>query len=139
MTPSASIQSNPYKGTQPRCWVRLRFAAADGTLHERELVADTGSPFFIILGLADLGLLSRGHTAGLGTNFGFMFGALVELSMPELGLTTQVQGYGSEDVLGAVQQDSPDFAGIAGLPLLRMLEYGGDATSFWVRKAAGTP
>jgi hypothetical protein len=38
------VQLNPYKGTTPRSWVRLRFRAPDGSLHERELVADTGSP-----------------------------------------------------------------------------------------------
>jgi hypothetical protein len=28
MTPNPFVQRNPYKGTNPRCWVRIRFAAA---------------------------------------------------------------------------------------------------------------
>ena len=132
-------QQNPYKGTSPRCWIRLRFAATDGSLHERELVADTGSPCAVILSQTDLALLLRSAAAGMNSNFGHLTGAWLELSMPELGLNTQVVGYGSDQVLQAVQQDSIDFSGLAGLPLLRMVEYGGDATSFWIQEAPTAP
>jgi hypothetical protein len=50
-----------------------------------------------------------------------------------------MQGFGSDPVLQAVQVDRPDFAGLAGLPLLRLVEYGGNDTSFWLRKPAGAP
>jgi hypothetical protein len=136
MTPSAFVQRNPYKGVNPRSWVRLRFEAADGTLHERELIADTGCPFVVILGLADLALLERMPAPGTPSTFGPLTGAQFALSMPELGLTAAVLGYGNDTILQDVRQESPDFAG---LPLLRMLEYGGDSTAFWVRKASGTP
>lgn len=139
MTSIPYRQRNPYKGTSPRCWVRLRFAAADGSLHERELVADTGSPCAVILGQSDLALLLRSAAAGMNSNFGQLTGAWLELSMPELGLTTPVIGYGSDRVLQVVQGDSADFAGVAGLPLLRMVEYGGDATSFWVQAVLAAP
>src|SRR5262245_27162329 len=139
MTPSPHVQRNPYKGTTPRCWVRVRFAAADGSLHERELVADTGSPCAVIFGLVDLALLSHAPGAGSNSNFGPLSGGWLELSMPELGLTNQVLGFGSDQALQAIQHDSADFAGLAGLPLLRLLEYGGDASSFWVRKPTGGP
>jgi hypothetical protein len=59
--------------------------------------------------------------------------------MPELALTNQILGYGSDQVLQAVQRDSADFAGLAGLPFLRMVEYGGDAASFWLRKPTAGP
>jgi hypothetical protein len=59
--------------------------------------------------------------------------------MPELGLATSVLGFASDAVFQAVQADSPDFAGLAGHPFLRMVEYGGDAVSFWLRKPPGTP
>jgi hypothetical protein len=49
-------------------------------------------------------------------------------------LTNAILGYGSDPVFRAVQSDSPDFAGLAGLPLLRQVEYGGNATQFWIRK-----
>jgi hypothetical protein len=132
-------QQNPYKGISPRCWVRLRFAASDGSLHERELVADTGSPCAVILGQTDLALLLRSAAAGMNSNFGPLTGAWLELSMPELGLNTQAVGYGSDHVLQTVQRDSVDFTGVAGLPLLRMVEYGGDATSFWIQEVPAVP
>jgi hypothetical protein len=106
-------------------------------LHERELIADTGCPCHVILGLTDFARLRGSITSNIPTNYGFLLGALLELSMPELGLTTQVDGYGSDAVLATAQRSSPDFAGLAGLPLLRLLEYGGDATAFWVRRAGG--
>jgi hypothetical protein len=132
-------QQNPYKGANPRCWIRLRFVAADSSLHERELVADTGSPCAIILGQIDLALLLRGAAASANSNFGQLTGGWVELGMPEFGLSNLVLGYGSDQLLQAVRQDSPNFAGVAGLPLLRMVEYGGDLASFWIRKAIANP
>jgi hypothetical protein len=119
--------------------VRLRFAAADGSLHERELVADTGNPCALILGRADLGRLLRAPAPGTQTNFGAFNGGWLALHMPELGLICPVVGYGSDQVLQAVQLDGPDFAGLVGLPVLRMVEYGGDDTAFWVRKPAAVP
>jgi hypothetical protein len=139
MTPTPYVQHNLYKGVTPRCWVRLRFAAADGSLHERELLADTGSPCAVILGQTDLALLLRASAAGIQTNFGPLMGGWLEINMPELGVSTQVLGFGSDVVLQTVQFDSHDFSGLAGLPLLRMVEYGGDGGSFWLRKPAGGP
>jgi hypothetical protein len=133
------VQCNPYKGTNPRCWLRLRFAALDGSLHERDLLADTGCPCAVILGQADLHLLMRTAAAPINSNFGHLTGAWLELQMPELGLTHQHVGYGSDSVLKAVQADCPDFAGLVGLPLLRLTEYGGDGNSFWVRQLSAGP
>jgi hypothetical protein len=139
MTPTPFLQHNAYKGTTPRSWVRLRFAAADGSLHERELLADTGSPCAVILGQTDLALLLRASAAGIQTNFGPLKGAWLDIHMPELGLSTPILSFGSDAVFQTVQGDSPDFSGLAGLPLLRMVEYGGDAVSFWIRKPSGNP
>jgi hypothetical protein len=139
MAPTPFVQRNPYKGATQRCWIRLRFVAADGSVHERELLADTGSPCAVILGEADLILLQRAAAPGSNTNFGYLTGGWLELNMPELGLASQIRSYGSETVLQTVQLDSLDFAGLAGLPLLRMLEYGGDTASFWVRQSAAIP
>lgn len=133
MCPSSPPQLNHYKGTPPRAWIRVRFAAADGTEHERELLADTGSPCAVILGPSDLALLCRAGAAGIGSNFGPLVGGWLELAMPELGLSRHVLGYGSEEVLKAVQKASAEFGGLAGLPLLRMAEYGGDNAAFWIR------
>jgi hypothetical protein len=138
MKPTFLGQSNPYKGKNPRCWVRLRFAA-DGCLHERELVADTGSPCAVILCQTDLALLLRAAAAGINTNFGHLTGGWLELNMPELGLTNQIRAFGSDQVFQAVQADSPDFVGLVGLPLLRLVEYGGNGNSFWLSKNAAVP
>lgn len=133
------IQRNIYKGSRSRCWLRLRFAASDGSLHERELLADTGSPCAVILGTADFALMVRSPAPGVNTNFGQLRGGWLELAMPELDLTTGLRGFGSDHVFQAVQSDSADFAGLVGLPLLRMLEYGGDDSAFWVRSLAMNP
>ena len=107
MPPTPLVQCNPYKGANPRCWVRLRFAAADGSLHERELLADTGCPCAIILGQGDLSVLMRSGASPINSNFGPLAGAWLELHMPELGITRQLVGYGSDLVLQAVQSDCP--------------------------------
>ena len=108
-------------------------------MHEREMLADSGSPCAVILGQTDLALLLRATTAPMSTNFGPLTGAWLEVHMPELGLTQPILGYGSDAVMQAVQSDCPDFAGLAGLPLLRMVEYGSDSASFWICKPAGPP
>jgi hypothetical protein len=129
------VQRNLYKGKSPRCFVRLRFAAPDGTLHERELLADTGSPCAVILGMADYRALLHAAAASIGSNFGTLSGGWLKLSMPELELSGPLVGFGSDDVLRVVQADDQDFSGLVGLPLLRMAEYGGDAAAFWIRKS----
>ncbi|MBW3599225.1 MAG: hypothetical protein KY475_18390 [Planctomycetes bacterium] len=47
--------------------------------------------------------------------------------------------FGSDQVFQAPQASSPDFKGLAGLPLLRVLEYGGDHVAFWLRKLHVNP
>ncbi|MGI8978568.1 MAG: hypothetical protein ACR2FY_05045 [Pirellulaceae bacterium] len=133
------MQRNPYKGISPRCWVRIRFAAPDGSLHEHDLLADTGSPCAVILGQAELSKLFHASATSINSNFGALNGGWLSIEMPELGVTTQVLGFGSDQVLNTVQRDSPDFAGLIGLPLLRMMEYGGDAASFWLKNIGQPP
>lgn len=139
MTFTPFVQRNNYKGRIPRASVRIRLAAPDGSIHEREMLADTGSPCAFILGMADQSLLAHSGAAGVNSNFGFLTGGWLELQMPELGLVQPIHGYGSDSVLQAVQRDSSDFSGLVGLPLLRLMEYGGDADCFWLRQAAGGP
>ena len=69
MTTTPFVQRNLYKGRIPRAWVRLRLAAPDGSFHERELLADTGSPCALILGMADVSLLTHSGAAGVNSNF----------------------------------------------------------------------
>jgi hypothetical protein len=75
----------------------------------------------------------------VNTNFGLLTGGWLRLAMPDLGLVQDVIGYASDAVAAAAQASSPDFEGLVGLPLLRLVEYGGDATSFWLRLPGGSP
>lgn len=139
MTPASYEQRNPYKGAPPRPWVRLRLVAPDGTFQELDLLADTGNPCALIIGRAFMAQLKHAAGPDVNTNFGLLEGGWLLLQMPELGLTQPVLGFASDAVMTAAKASSTDFEGLAGLPLLRSVEYGGDANSFWVRSAAGTP
>ena len=135
MTPPTVEQRNPYKGLPPRPWIRLRLKEKDGTVHEFELLADTGNPFAIVISHAAMANLKLKAALDVETNFGPLQGAWVRLQMPELGLDSEVIGYASDAVASSTQTSSPDFQGLAGLPLLRLLEYGGDVDWFWLQQA----
>jgi len=139
MTPTTTEQRNSYKGAPPRPWLRLRLTEKDGTAHEFELLADTGNPFAIVINQAAMAGLKLKTAPDVSTNFGILQGGWVHLHMPDLGLDTDVIGYGSDDVVTSTQTSSPDFQGLAGLPFLRLLEYGGDADWFWMRAVPNQP
>jgi hypothetical protein len=103
-------------------------------MREWKLVADIGCPCAIVIGLEHLPEFSFGIGSDAATNFGILESAWLHLAMPEFGLESLVLGYGSDEVLATVQADHPDFEGLAGLPLLRLLEYGGNADEFWIRR-----
>ena len=128
-------QRNPYKGSPERPWVRLRFTAIDGLTVELDLLADTGNPCAIIISPQDMLRLKAADAPDVSTNFGLLQGGWVQLAMPEFGLEQAVLGYASDAVVAAASADHPDFEGLAGLPVLRLVEYGGDASSFWIRAA----
>src|SRR4051812_47708564 len=92
------VQRNVYKGAPPRAWVSLRFLAPDGSAHVRQLLADTGSPCALILGQTDLSLLLCNESESVNSNFGPLAGAWLQLDVPELGLTNEVLGFGSDKV-----------------------------------------
>lgn len=128
------VQRNPYKGSPPRAWVSLRFIAPDGSPHERQLLVDTGSPCAVIVSRADLSLLPCNRAEEVNSNFGALIGAWLQLDVPELGLASEVLGFGSDKVMQVARDADPEFAGLVGLPLLRMVEYGGDGNAFWLTK-----
>ena len=130
-------QRNPCKGSPPRPWVRVRLAAPDGTTLEIELLADTGNPCAIIITQALLGRLTWRSASDVQSNFGILEGGWLHVIMPELGLDQDVVGYANDAVVAASKASSPDFEGLAGLPFLRLVEYGGDADWFWLRPASG--
>lgn len=109
--------------------------ASDGTTQDVQALADTGNPCALIVGLGVLRQFNLGLAPGMSTNFGPLDGGWLRVQIPELGLDENVLAYGSDAVVQAAQGSHPDFAGLAGLPLLRMLEYGGNRDEFWI----GTP
>jgi hypothetical protein len=66
-------------------------------------------------------------------------GAWFRFAMPEFGLAQRVFANASDNVVAATTINHPDFEGLAGLPLLRLLNYGGDTAEFWVRPKRVTP
>jgi hypothetical protein len=132
-------QQNQYEGVPERAWVRVRLMQPSGNLLDRELLADTGNPCAIIVGAQDIALTATSPGQSLHTNFGWLTGGWVRLIIPEVGFDQKVLGYGSDAVVNAAKSSSPDFSGLIGLPLLRMMQYGGDANSFWISPAGNSP
>lgn len=126
-------QRNPYQGTPERPWFRLRLLAADGDSRELSVLADTGNPCALIVSVEEMRHFKRGDAPDVQTNFGALAGGWLEIEIPELDYRGFVMGFASDDVVHACQASHPDLAGLAGLPLLREFEYGGDAESFWIR------
>jgi hypothetical protein len=111
----------------------------DGTKYSVELIADTGCPYWTVLGSGDFNRCKLTEVAPEDTVYGKLEGAWLRLSIPEVGLDRQLIGYASDLVAQLAQDSCPDFVGLIGLPLLRMMQYGGDADWFWIRPAAATP
>jgi hypothetical protein len=128
-----SEQRNPYKGNPIRPWLRLSFLARDGTTHTVELLADTGTPVGVILSPELFDQLVVCFTRAVRSNFGPMRGGWVRLYSRDLGLVELIEAFRSEEAVRAAARSHPDFAGTVGLSVLRLAEYGGDHTSFWIR------
>jgi hypothetical protein len=132
VTPLLDEQRNRYQGSPRRAWVMVRLATPAGDVREWKLVADTGNPFAFVIAAEALDEFSFGAATHVGTNFGVLKGAWFRLAMAEFGLDALVIGYGSAAVVGSAKASHADFDGLAGPPLLRLLEYGGDSDVFWI-------
>lgn len=98
-------------------------------------LVDTGCPCPLIVAedlWRDCLLEEAGDTM---SNFGLLKGGWSQVTIGGLHVTLRVKMYGSDAVAEAVRQSDPILAGLAGLPLLRLLEYGGDGREFWLRPA----
>lgn len=132
-------QRNAYKGTPERAWVHVRLVATDGSTQDVELMADTGSPCAVIISSSRMSQVSQKGGPTVDSNFGLMSSGWLRLVIPGVGLDELVLGYASDVIATDVKNDCPDFEGLLGLPVLRMLEYGGDADSFWIRSLSSNP
>ena len=124
-------QRNRYLGGRP--WLHLGFKAVDGTVHELKLVADTGSAGGVILRPDWFLKVRHERTASRESNFGPMVSGWLRMYQPNLGLVEFVRGYASEKAATIAANSDPEFVGLVGLPVLRLMEYGGDYDSFWIR------
>lgn len=124
---------NPYRGVTERAWLRLDFRAPDGTVHPMDLLVDTGCADAVVLRKPAFDLLVTRPAPSYFSAWGFMEGGWLQLDMPACGLVEQVHGYANNILGAAVAADDPNFMGLVGLPLLRLGEYGGNATDFWFR------
>ncbi len=109
--------------------------AANGNRIDVTLLADTGNPFAIVLSPATIGRLKRRAAPSVNSNFGLLEGRWLRLFMPEFEIDHKVVGYASDALASATKKSHPDFEGLVGLPFLRMFEFGGNADSFWLRRA----
>lgn len=125
---------NPYRGVTEWAWLRLDFRAPDGMIHGMDLVVDTGCPDAVVLRKPAFDLIVTSSAPGyVSGGWGFMEGGWLQLDMPACGLIQLVHGYANNIIGASVAADDPNFMGLVGLPVLRLGEYGGNATDFWFR------
>jgi hypothetical protein len=129
-------QRNVYRGEPARAWLRLELISASGRVLELEVLADTGNPCAIIVDTATMEALRWRESIRTESNFGPLEGGWVRIAIPELGFDVKTLGYGNDSVVNVVKRSDQAFGGLVGLPLLRMLEYGGDEGWFWVGPSA---
>ena len=77
--------------------------------------------------------LKHGDGPDAMSNFGPLQAGWVVLEMADFKQRIHLLEYASEDVATVTRMSCAEFDGLAGLPVLRLFEYGGNATSFWIR------
>lgn len=133
MTSGGAEQRNAYLGVPPRPAVHVGLTTLAGNRLDVTLLADTGNPFSIVVSHAVMRRLKRRSATDVETNFGVLEGAWLQLTMPEFALDGEVLAYASDSVADSTKMSDAMFEGLAGLPFLRLLEFGGDADWFWIR------
>ena len=126
-------QRNIYKGEPARAWIRLQLVAPDERATEVELLVDTGNPCALIIDTQTMQTFAWRESITTDSNFGSLEGGWLRLVIPELAFDVKLLGHANDSVVNVVQRSDTNFAGLAGLPLLRMLEYGGHVGAFWIR------
>lgn len=131
-----SEQRNVYKGEPARAWLRLRLISPSDRVQELEFLVDTGNPCAIIIDTPTMQFLRWRGSMLTESNFGPLEGGWLRIAVPELALDVKTLGFANNSVVRIVQRSHPGFAGLVGLPFLRMVEYGGDRGWFWIRPLA---
>jgi hypothetical protein len=107
--------------------------ARDGRRQAVDLVVDTGNPCEVIIDSATLIAMEWLEARDSSSNFGLIHGGWLRLTIPEIGFDAKFIGYANDKVVEIAKRSDRRFGGLIGLPLLRMMEYGGDRGHFWVR------
>lgn len=136
MSEAPSEQRNVYKGEPARAWLRLQLISPRDRVHELEFLVDTGNPCAIIVDTATMHSVRWRESISTDSNFGTLEGGWLRVAIPELAFDAKTLAYANDSVVNVVKRSDPEFAGLVGLPLLRMVEYGGDGGRFWVRSSA---
>jgi hypothetical protein len=110
----------------------------NGSVHHYDLVADTGSAVSLILRTDLMNALRITPWRDRQSNFGSLEGGWIQWFNPDLGIVELVVAYGNDRAAVMAARSDPDFVGLIGLPLLRLGEYGGNATEFWFRYPPNT-
>lgn len=126
-------QRNAYKGVPARPVVHVGLRTRDGGTRRLELLADTGNPCAIVVSKTAMEDLSFLAAPDVKSNFGLLEGGWLSICMPEFSLDRGIIGYASDAVASATKKSDPAFQGLAGLAFLRLIEFGGNATEFWLR------
>jgi hypothetical protein len=130
-------QRNIYKCEPSRAWVNLSVFSPTGDSRQCEFLVDTGNPCPLIVGSEFMIAMRWRTSAGIESNFGSMDAGWLSLAVPEFGSEFKTICYANDIVLNVVRRSKDSFAGLVGLPLLRMMEFGGDQGYFWVRPIRG--
>jgi hypothetical protein len=133
MRQSNREQRNAYKGNPARALVRLNLISPEHEVHELECLADTGNPCSLIISVGMFRRLCWRQSSTMESNFGTLDGGWLRIVVAELGFDQKVLGYANDMVVNVVKRSDPGFAGLVGLPLLRLMEYGGNSEAFWIR------
>ena len=131
----AKAQRNPYRGEPARACVQLAVHPLQGAPRDLVFLVDTGCPCPLIVAEEVWRDCLLEEAGDVMTNFGLLKGGWSQVTVGVVDINLRVKTYGSDAVAAAVRQSVPEFAGLAGLPLLRMFEYGGDSSEFWLQSA----
>ncbi len=129
-------QLREYRGFPQRAWMRIRLQSLEDEIVEMDAMIDTGCPYSIVLDDRLFERFMHRYIKSVESNFGLLAGGWLRAIVPGTRLNADVVGYGSSTILRLLHASDRRFEGLIGLPLLRMLEYGGDATRFWIRDSS---
>jgi hypothetical protein len=92
------VQQNPYTGNPPRPWIRLDLINLDGNVRTLQLVADTGSPYALIISTKFMDQFRIRSGPAIETNFGTIVGGFVRVRIPETRVDVSVLGHAGDSV-----------------------------------------